>query len=208
MARAPELIAPRAAHRRRNDGVPRIDLDRSVCTSFESALAREWLVTNGSGGYASGTVAGAASRRYHGLLVAALEPPLGRTVLVAGLDVHAHYQGRILGLSAQDYVGGTVHPDGYRRAEAFMLNGGLPVWSFSLGDARLTQSIWMAQGANTTYVRFRLESGSGPVRLHLSPLCTWRDYHTQLRGGWQPGTATVPDGIRIDAFPGVRPYRL
>lgn len=208
MARAPELIPPRPANRRRNDGVPRIDLDRGVCTAFEVAVAREWLVTNGLGGYASGTVAGAATRRYHGLLVAALEPPLGRTVLVAGLDVYADYQGESHGLSAQEYVGGTVHPDGCRHAESFLLNGGMPVWTFALGDARVTQSVWMAQGANTTYVRFRLESGSGPVRLRLSPLCTWRDYHSLLRGGWQPGTAAVTDGLRIDAFPGARPYRV
>ncbi|MEQ1803511.1 MAG: amylo-alpha-1,6-glucosidase [Gammaproteobacteria bacterium] len=208
MARAPQLIQPRPAARRQGDGVPRIDLDRDLCSRFDAAAGREWLVTNGLGGYASGTVAGAATRRYHGLLVAALEPPLGRTVLVAGLDVYADYQGRTHALTAQEYTGGTVHPDGYRHTEAFMLNGGMPVWTFSLGDARITQSVWMGQGANTTYVRFRLESGSGPVRLRLSPLCTWRDYHTQLRGGWQPGATAVPDGVRIDAFPAARPYRV
>jgi predicted glycogen debranching enzyme len=185
-----------------------MDLDRATCSTFETAVGREWLVTNGLGGYASGTVAGAATRRYHGLLVAALDPPLGRTVLVAGLDLHVDYHGRSHPLSAHEYAGGTVHPDGFQRTEAFTLNGGIPTWTFNLGDARLTQSIWMAQGANTTYVRFRLESASGPVRLRLSPLCTYRDYHAHTRGGWQLATSAVPEGIRIDAFPGARSYRL
>ncbi len=194
--------------RGRADGVPRIDLDRATCSHFEAAVEREWLVTNGLGGYASGTVAGAATRRYHGLLVAALEPPLGRTVLVAGLDVQAEYQGRTHGLTTQEYAVGTLHPDGWRYHESFMLNGGIPQWTFALGDARLTQSVWMGQGVNTTYLRFHLESASAPLRLRLSPLCTYRDYHAHGRGGWQLATTVVPEGIRIDAYPGARPYRL
>ena len=196
---------PSAAGR---SSAPRIDLDRATCSTFASAVGREWLVTNGLGGYASGTVAGAATRRYHGLLVAALEPPLGRTVLVAGLELHAEYQGRSHPLSTHEYAGGSVHPDGYRHTEAFVLDGGVPRWTFAIGDARLTQSIWMGQGTNTTYVRICLETASGPVRLRLSPLCTYRDYHAHSRGGWHLATTPVPQGLRIDAFPGARPYRL
>ncbi len=187
---------------------PRIDLDRGTCSTYETAVGREWLVTNGLGGYSSGTVAGAGTRRYHGLLVAALEPPLGRTVLVAGLELNAEYQGRSHPLSTHEYAGGSVHPDGYRHTETFVLDGGVPEWTFAIGDARLTQSIWMGQGTNTTYVRFCLENASGPVRLRLSPLCTYRDYHAHSRGGWQLATTKVPEGLRIDAFPGARSYRL
>ncbi len=165
-------------------------------------------MTNGLGGYASGTVSGAATRRYHGLLVAALDPPLGRTMLVASLLVSVEYQGRMHALGSNEYAGGTVHPDGVRHIEGFMLNGGMPVWTFAIGDARLTKSIWMEHGTNTTFVRFRLESASGPVRLRISPLCTYRDHHGQTRGDWQPAVTTVPDGIRIDAYPGARPYRV
>lgn len=194
--------------RRPADDVPRINLDRAICTNFETAVSREWLVTNGLGGYASGTVAGANTRRYHGLLVAALEPPLGRTVLVAGLDLRAEYQGRNHALSAHEYEGSTVHPDGFRHTEAFTLTGGIPVWTFAIGDARITQSIWMGDGVNTTYVHFRLENASGPVRLRISPLCTYRDYHSHSHGGWQLGTRQVTDGVQVDAFPGARSYRL
>jgi predicted glycogen debranching enzyme len=194
--------------RRRGDGVPRIDLDRATCSSFEAAVGREWLVTNGLGGYASGSVPGAATRRYHGLLVAALEPPLGRIMLVAGLVVDAEYHGRTYALGSHEYAGGTVHPDGCRHTEGFMLNGGMPVWTFAIGDARLTKSIWMEHGSNTTFVRFRLESASGPVRLRISPLCTYRDHHGHARGNWQPAVTSVADGIRIDAYPGAHPYHV
>ena len=72
--------------------VPRIDLDRQTCHSFDQASSREWLLGNGMGGYAAGTVSGAATRRYHGLLIAALAPPLGRTLFLAGLELRADYQ--------------------------------------------------------------------------------------------------------------------
>ncbi len=68
-----------------------VQFGREVCGDLEAAEAREWLVTNGLGGFASGTVAGTATRRYHGLLVAALHPPAGRTLLVAGLDESVRY---------------------------------------------------------------------------------------------------------------------
>jgi len=194
--------------RRHGDGVPRIDLDRATCGSFANAVGREWLVTNGRGGYASGTVPGAATRRYHGLLVAALEPPLGRIMLVAGIVVYARYQGRIYALGSHEYADGTVHPDSSPCTEGFMLNGGMPVWTFAIGDARLTKSVWMEQGSNTTYVRFRVESASGPVNLRISPLCTYRDHHGISRGNWQPEVMAVTDGLRIDAHPGARPYRV
>ncbi|MEK6604949.1 MAG: glycogen debranching enzyme N-terminal domain-containing protein, partial [Nitrospirota bacterium] len=76
-----------------------IDFGRDICGDLDQAESREWLVTNGLGGYASGTVAGLLTRRYHGLLVAALKPPVGRTLLVAKLDETAGYGGRTFELS-------------------------------------------------------------------------------------------------------------
>ncbi|MEZ5566016.1 MAG: amylo-alpha-1,6-glucosidase [Gammaproteobacteria bacterium] len=193
---------------RRPDGVPRIDLDRATCTRFATAAGREWLVSNGLGSYAAGTVSGAATRRYHGLLIAALEPPVARTVLVAGLDVFVDYQGSSHPLWAHEYGGTTAVPDGSRHTEAFMLHGGMPVWTFAIGDARLTQIIWMGREVDTTYVRFRLESASGPLRLRLSPLCTWRDFHAESRGERDMTVSPVPDGVQVDAAAGTRSYRL
>jgi glycogen debranching enzyme len=86
--------------------VPLISFGREVCGDLPSALRREWIVTNGLGGYASGTVAGINTRRYHGLLVAALTPPAGRTVLVAGLSEWVVLDGRRYPLSTHEYFHG------------------------------------------------------------------------------------------------------
>src|ERR1019366_6008475 len=98
---------------------PRIG--RDALASFESALQREWLVTNGIGGFASGTVGGANSRRYHGLLIAAMRPPVERRVMVAKLDATVRYAGSVTPLATNEYADGTVDPHGYRHLESFRL---------------------------------------------------------------------------------------
>ena len=94
-----------------------------LAADLPSALRREWLVTNGLGGYASSTLAGINTRRYHGLLVAALAPPVERTVLVAGSIDWAAYDGHRYPLSAHEYGDGTIDPHGYRFVQAFRLAG-------------------------------------------------------------------------------------
>src|SRR5438128_7137676 len=93
---------------------PLIDFGPEIAADLLSALRREWLVTNGLGGYASGTVAGVNTRRYHGLLVAALAPPAVRTVLVGGLIDWGVYDGRRYPLATHEFGDGTVDPRGYR----------------------------------------------------------------------------------------------
>jgi len=188
---------------------PLVHFGREVCCHLEAALRREWLVTNGLGGYASGTLAGIATRRYHGLLVAALAPPGGRTVLVGGAVECAVYGGQRFPLSTHQYADGTIDPHGYRYLQAFALMGMLPVWTFALGDALLERRVWMAQGANTTYVSYTLRRGSRPLELEVTPLVTYRDFHSLSSGqGWQPGVEPVPGGAAIHAFDGAVPFRL
>src|SRR5437870_10814142 len=93
---------------------PLVSFGRAVCGDLDAGLRREWLVTNGLGGYASRTLSGINTRRYHGLLVAALAPPAERTVLVGGLVEWAAYGGRRYPLSTHEYGDGTVDPHGYR----------------------------------------------------------------------------------------------
>jgi len=182
---------------------------KEVCGDLEAALRREWLVTNGLGGYASGTLAGIATRRYHGLLVAALAPPAQRTVLVGGTVEWAVYGGQRYPLSACQYADGTVDPHGYWHIQSFALEGMLPVWTFALGDALLERRIWMAPGANTTYVSYTLLRGSRTLELEIRPLVTYRDLHALGSGqGWQPGVEPVPGGTVIRAFDGAAPFRL
>ncbi|HEU4531200.1 MAG TPA: amylo-alpha-1,6-glucosidase [Steroidobacteraceae bacterium] len=185
-----------------------LTLDRGELRDFDAAASREWLVTNGLGGFAAGTVSGARTRRYHGLLVASLKPPVERVVTLAKLDVRACYARRNYALGSNEFGDGTVDPRGYELIESFRLDGSMPVWTFALGDALLEQRIWMAHGSNTTYVRFELRRASGPLALELSPLCTWRDYHSQWRGGGDFAVTASGSGCSIRAHDHAALYRL
>jgi predicted glycogen debranching enzyme len=168
----------------------------------------EWLVCNGIGGYASGTVAGQLTRRYHGYLVAALDPPLGRTLLLAKLDETAFYDGVSYPLFTNQWAGEIIDPDGYRHIESFGLEGSIPVWRFALGEARLEKRIWMAAGANTTYIHYSLLEAERPVSIRLKALANCRDYHSLTRGGWSMVVTTVQRGLRIEAYDGATPFYL
>jgi predicted glycogen debranching enzyme len=185
-----------------------IRFSRDMLQEFESVTRREWLVTNGIGGFASSTIAGLNTRRYHGLLVASLKPPVQRTVLVAKLDAVASYRGQRYALATNEFADGTVAPRGFVHLDSFALDGQLPVWTWLIGDALLEQRLWMAHAENATYVSFRLLRGDQPLQLELAPLCTYRDFHSQHRGYRETLVTPVAGGIRIDSYLGAAPYRL
>jgi glycogen debranching enzyme len=188
---------------------PLIHFGREICGDLEAGLRREWLVTNGLGSYASGTLAGVNTRSYHGLLVAALNPPVDRTVLVGGLVEWATYDGHRYPLSANEYADGTIDPQGYRHLQSFDLEGMLPIWTFALADALLERRIWMEYGSNTTYVLYRLLRGSGELQVEITPLVTYRGFHGLSSGeGWQPGIEAGPRDVSIRAFDGAVPFAL
>ena len=132
--------------------------------SGDELLTREWLVTNGLGGYASGTLDGRPTRRYHGLLVAALPAPLGRVMMLNCLS-------ETLRLPDRSHVA----LDGAVLAE-FRLDEGLPVWRWRVGPHLVEKRVWMSHRANTTWVRYRLVEGDGPVRLRLHPAVHFRNH--------------------------------
>jgi len=106
-----------------------LELGRDITGEFDSAESREWLCTNGIGGFASGTIAGSLARRYHGLLVAALAPPLGRTLVATKLEEVVSYGGVTWELGANRWQSGCVAPEGHRFIERFRLEAGVPIWS-------------------------------------------------------------------------------
>jgi glycogen debranching enzyme len=172
---------------------PLVHFGREICGDLDAGLRREWLVTNGLGGYASGTLSGINTRSYHGLLVAALAPPVQRTVLIGGLVEWATYDGTHYPLCAHEYGSGTIDPRGYQHLQSFALQGTLPVWVFALADALLERRVWMGEGTNTTYVSYRLLRGSGPVALEVTPLVTYRSFHALTSGqGWSVGVEPRP----------------
>lgn len=179
---------------------PLVAFGRDVCGHLDGGMRREWLVTNGLGGYASSTVPGVNTRRYHGLLVAALSPPVGRTVLVGNTVEWATYGGQRYALSTHEFADGTIHPGGYVHLQSFTLDGTLPVWVFALGDALLERRLWMVHGANTTCLTYRLIRGMAPIDLDITPLVTYRDFHTLTSGhGWCPRVETAAEGIVVHA---------
>jgi predicted glycogen debranching enzyme len=173
-----------------------------------AALEHEWLVTNGLGGFACGTVAQANTRRYHGLLIAALRPPVERTLMVAKVDATARSGGRLLQLGCNEFADGTLAPRGFELLTDFRLEHGIPVWTYALEDARLEQRIWMAHARNTACLQFTLRHARRTLELELVPLCTYRDYHGNTRGGWTPGVTPEDRGCTITAYPGAHSYRL
>ncbi|MFN8596019.1 MAG: amylo-alpha-1,6-glucosidase [Anaerolineae bacterium] len=183
-----------------------IEFGRDICGDAENALRREWLVTNGIGGYACGTLAGANTRCYHGVLIAALQPPLGRTLLVAKLDAVAHLRGQAFKLDTNEWADGAIEPTAYKLIESFRLDGAIPTWTYALDEAQLVKRLWMAHGHNTTYVTYTHARGNDPIDLDLKVLCTYRDHHNETQGDWMPTVTLNPIGLRIDTFDQVPPY--
>ncbi|TAM81388.1 MAG: glycogen debranching protein [Acidobacteria bacterium] len=192
---------------RETECTPLISFGRELCGDLASAESREWLVTNGLGGFASGTVGGQLTRRYHGLLIAALNPPAGRTLLVPKFDEVVEYDGRPYPLATNHWRSGVIEPQGYRRIEEFHLEGMSPVWTYACGDALLSKKVWMEKGANTTYVRYRLERAGESATLSIKALVNYRDFHSLTRAGtWQMEISQVERGLCINAFYGATPF--
>ena len=186
-----------------------LDFGRDICSDLDAAQAREWLVANGIGGYAMGTVGGPRTRAYHGLLVGALDPPLGRTLLVSHVDDTVEYHGRSFDLAVHRWGDGTVDPRGVVHLDRFRLDGTVPVWTYALGDALLEKRVWMEQGANTTYVQYRLPRAQAPATLRARTFVTHRDHHAPTRAdNWQMDVSGIDKGMRVKAYDGATPIFL
>ncbi|MBI1742749.1 amylo-alpha-1,6-glucosidase [Candidatus Acetothermia bacterium] len=186
-----------------------IDFGRGLCSDLTFSSTQEWLVTNGIGGYALGTISGVLTRRYHGLLVAALKPPLGRTLLATKFDETAIYAGASFPLGTNRWTSGVVDSVGCVHLERFHLDGTTPVWTYALADALLEKKIWMQPRANTTYTQYRLHRASAPLTLSVKTLVNYRDFHSLTHAGnWQMQIATANHGLRVTAYDGAMPFYL
>jgi predicted glycogen debranching enzyme len=186
-----------------------IKFGREICSNPTIAASREWLVTNGIGGYASGNVSGALTRRYHGLLFAALQPPLGRTLLLTKLDETVLYDNTPYDLYTNHWQNNIIDPPGTINIEHFALEGTIPTWHFAIADALLRKQIWMQQGQNTTYVQYTLKRSTLPLKLTLKALVNYRDYHSNTTAnGWQMRSQPIDHGIQVTAFPDAVPLYI
>lgn len=189
-----------------------IRFDQDVCGRLEDALTREWLETNGLGGFASSTINGLNTRRYHGLLTAATKPPVGRLVMLSKLEETLIIDGKPYDLSANQYPG-TIHPQGYRYQTGFRLDP-FPVFTYLVEGIEIEKSVFMVRGENTTVIQYELRdiandpapvsrlTDPGRRRLEVRPLIAFRDYHslTHENGALNPHAQTE------DALISIAPY--
>lgn len=195
--------------------VPREDL-----SDLERSLRREWFLTNGLGGFAGSSIVGANTRRYHGLLVAALRPPADRVLLLAKVDEEVTPAGSSPSgptpearptryLLGTNLYRGAVHPEGYRHLREFRLDP-FPTWVFDLDGRILEKSFHLVHGRQAAVLRYRYLKGDGPLRLELFPLVNCRDYHhtTGAQAAWEFPAVTGKGWVALRAYPGAPLLRL
>ena len=175
-----------------------IALPREIVTNADASMSREWLETNGLGGFASSTVSGINTRRYHGLLTAATKPPVGRIVMLSKLEETLVIDGRRYELSANQYAG-AIHPRGFEYQTSFRLDP-FPIFVYEVEGVVIEKSVFMVQGQNTTVVQYDLHVSDSSetaekksnakssaraakkkfheLKLEIRPLIAFRDYHS------------------------------
>src|SRR5439155_21233733 len=155
-ARQKMTIQPEVETNRPTANAWNLSVGPDICRDVQAGLNHEWVVTNGLGGYASGSLVGATTRSYHGLLVAATRPPVERTVLVTKIDETVRLpNGHTLNLGTNEYQDGTIDPQGYQYLDTLALESDIPCFTYTLGESlSLEKRIWMEYGQNTTYVQY------------------------------------------------------
>src|SRR5437763_2309539 len=149
--------------------------------SREILLNREWLVTNGLGGYASGTVSGAITRKYHGILIAALAAPLGRMVMWSHVSEFLRFDdGEVVSLGAEERAGGQLDLHGAEYLREFRLEDGLPVWSYHVRDLIIEKRVLLPHLQNTVHVSYHIIGGGTAPRLELRPAFHFRHHEASV----------------------------
>ena len=154
-----------------------IEFDSLVCSDLPGALTREWIETNGIGGFASSTIIGLNTRRYHGFLVAATKPPVGRFLLLSKLEDTLVLDGQRYELSANQYSG-AVHPQGYRHLDSFRAHP-FPRFTYRVGEIEIEKTVLLVHGENTVVIQYQVSGdyGGRKCSLQVRPLIAFRDYH-------------------------------
>ncbi|MBV8201909.1 MAG: glycogen debranching enzyme N-terminal domain-containing protein, partial [Acidobacteria bacterium] len=191
---------------------PEPEMEATPVARPEALVQREWLVTNGLGGYASGTLAGVPTRRYHGLLVAALPAPIGRMLMLGQVsEVLRLPSGLIVRLGGDRLGGAGVEPPGAGHLRELRLEAGLPIWRYEVGEYAIEKRVFLAHLQNTAYVLYRLCAGPEAVRLEIHPTVHFRPHDAPVStplGTPYVLTATEGRYELASAWPAVPPLRL
>lgn len=196
---------------RRDDGrsgrlgvVTGVALGRQILGDLDQGAQREWLVTDGLGGYAMGTAAGLRTRRYHGLLVVATRPPGVRRLGLASLDPVLVSGDRRIRLATHEWTSGAVQPTGHVHLESFASPDGVPTWRWTLGPVALEAKLAMLWGRGALGVVYTLLRAPAALRLEVEALATWRDAHGERRAAGDPRIVTDPQGFVFEGAYRVR----
>lgn len=156
-----------------------IEFGSETCTSFEKSTSREWLETNGIGGFANSTISGANTRRYHGLLVAAIRPPLGRILALSKFEETFYLDGKSYELSSNQYPN-KIYPKGFQFLKSFRL-APFPIWTYEIEKVEIEKKIFMLYGENTLICRWKIkdkaQTANRKSKIEIKPLLAFRDYH-------------------------------
>ena len=142
-----------------------LELPSNPAERSRRLIETEWIVTNGLGGYASSSMANVVTRRYHGVLVAALPNPLGRIVMLNHVGERLVTNGQRVWLNDEDLMGGALDENTGRQIHSARLEAGLPVWEYEADGVRVEKRVMMPHRQNTVYVTYRLLDGPESVRL-------------------------------------------
>ncbi len=190
-----------------------IQFTKEICGNLDAALRREWLETNGLGGFAGSTIVGLNTRRYHGLLVAATKPPVGRVVLLSKMEETLFIDGQPFDLSANQYPG-VIHPQGFRYLKQFRLDP-FPVFTYEIEGIEIEKTVFMVYGENSTVVQYELKKNNHPespknLRLEVRPLIAFRDYHSTTHENGQINAAVEqnPGIASVTPYQGLRALHL
>ncbi|BDQ35497.1 amylo-alpha-1,6-glucosidase [Pseudodesulfovibrio portus] len=182
-----------------------IRISRDECVNTETATRKEWLDTNGLGGYASSTVINCHTRKYHGLLVAALKEPRGKFVLLSKVETSLVHDDLEFNLSTNKYPG-VYHPTGHQFVERFE-QGLHPSITYRIGDALIQKSMIMVHGRNTVLLCYELLEGKVKPTLRIRPLLAYRDIHSLTRENMflRPKSYPEKNGRKIQPYNGMPP---
>src|SRR5277367_5575048 len=169
----------------------------------EAGLNCEWLATNGLGGYASGTLSGVITRRYHGYLVAALPAPFGRVMMLNELTERIELPGgQFVQLSGEERRGNPVKLDAMEYIGEFRLESGTPVWRFEIDDIVIEKRLVLPHGQNTSFINYSLLSGQDCVRLVLRPSIHFRPHETAVSAELESTYTLTVGEDRYEISPG------
>lgn len=177
-----------------------MEFGKECWRNYEQGITREWLLTNGIGGFASSSVTGTNTRRYHGLLVASLRPPVERHLILSKIDETLYIGNNVHELYSHE-AGGSIM-NGFKYEQRFVLDP-LPVFTYSIEDVLIEKTICMVCGENTTIILYRIKNGGSSIKLRLTPLVNFRDYH-HTSSRWHMQFTQQPQ----DNSTSIKPYGL